>query len=220
MPDIISLKMLGAAGVVSYAAARFAAKAGVIGYRRLVLVSVPVARMPTMPRGFTAKALSPDELKNHAIDVPEDTQADRFAQGLTCLGAFNAKGALVGVNWLGVSDFTESEVHVRFAVPSDAGWDCGLWIAPEYRLGRGFAALWAGTADWLRAQGRNCSVSWIVDYNIRSLLSHRRMGAETIGHLTAIRFFCWQYMAEGKPRMVRIDGPTPARFELNLLPAN
>lgn len=220
MPDIVSLKMLGVAGVVSYAAARLATKAGVIGYRRYALVSVPVAGMPAMPRGFTTRALPRHELRNHVIDVPEDAQADRFDQGLTCIGAFNPKGVLIGVNWVGVSDFTESEVHVRFGLPANAGWDCGLWIAPQYRLGRGFAALWAGTSNWLRAQGRESSVSWIADYNLPSLLSHRRMGAVTIGHLTAIRFFRWQYVAEGRPKMVRVDGPTPARFDLGLLHAN
>lgn len=220
MPDIISLKMLGIAGVVSYAAARLASKAGVIGYRRYVLVAVPVSGMPQMPRGFTVRALTPNELGNHVIDVPEEAQADRFLQGLTCLGAFNAKGAMVGVNWVGISDFTEGEVHVRFSLPPKAGWDCGLWIAPQYRLGRGFAALWAGTAEWLRARNCECSVSWIVDYNLQSLLSHRRMGAVTIGHLTAMRFFRWQFVTQGQPKMVRVDGPTPARIELSLVEAN
>lgn len=214
MPDIISLKMLGIAGVVSYAAARLASKAGVIGYRRYVLVAVPVSGMPQMPRGFTVRALRPDELGDHVIDVPMEAQADRFAQGLTCLGAFNAKGVMVGVNWVGISDFTESEVHVRFGLPPKAGWDCGLWIAPQYRLGRGFAALWAGTADWLRARNCECSVSWIVDYNLPSLLSHKRMGAVTIEHLTVLRFFNWQYAASGRPKVVRVDQGKPANLQL------
>jgi hypothetical protein len=220
LPDIVSLKMLGIIGVASYAAARLATKAGVLGYRRYVLVAVPVEGMPDMPRGFDVRPLDAAELAGHHIDVGTEVQANRFAQGLTCLGAFNARGELVGVNWLGISDFTESEVHVRFGVPCNAGWDCGLWIAPQYRLGRGFAALWAGTAVWLRAHGRNYSVSWIVDYNLPSLLSHRRMGAETIGHLTAVRFFSWQYVSQGRPKVVRISEANPARFDLRLAKEN
>lgn len=220
MPDIVSFKMLGVAGVLSYAIARFATKAGVVGYRRFILVSVPVDGMPEMPRGFTTRPLSPSELRNHPIDVPEETQTQRFAQGLTCLGAFNGQGVLVGVNWVGVHDFTESEIHVRFALPAGCGWDCGLWIAPRYRLGRAFAALWSGTAEWMRANGRTASISWIADYNLPSLLSHRRMGAITVGHITAMRFFNWQYVAQGTPKLVRVDGPQPARLELRLAAVN
>lgn len=220
MPDIVSFKMLGVAGVLSYAIARFATKAGVVGYRRFILVSVPVDGMPQMPRGFTTRPLSPSELRSHSIDVPEETQTQRFAQGLTCLGAFNGQGALVGVNWVGVHDFTESEIYVRFGLPAGCGWDCGLWIAPRYRLGRAFAALWAGTAEWMRANGRTASISWIADYNLPSLLSHRRMGAITVGHITAMRFFNWQYVAQGTPKLVRVDGPQPARLELRPVAVN
>jgi hypothetical protein len=216
LPDIISLKMLGVAGVLSYATARLAAKAGVIGYRRFLLVSVPLEGMPDMPRGFTVRELTPDELSGHVIDASLSVQAGRFAQGLTCLGAFNAKNMLVGVTWVGPGPYTETLIHVRFGVPMDAAWDCGLWIAPRYRLGRGFAALWAGTAQWLRRHDRQSSVSWIADYNRSSLMSHRRMRSETIGNLTAIRFFRWQYVANGTPRVVRIDSIRPAKLDLSL----
>ena len=216
MPDIIGLKMLGVAGVASYAAARLAAKAGIFGYRRFALVSVPLAEMPTMPRGFSVCELTLEALSALHIDVSPEVQADRFEQGLTCLGAFNAKNVLIGVIWVGIGPYTESIIHVRFAVPQDAGWDTGLWIAPQYRLGRGIAALWAGTAEWMKRHNRQCSISWIADYNLPSLLSHRRMGATTIGHLTAIRFFHWQYISNGKPRLVRTDALRPAMLDLSL----
>lgn len=216
VPDIVSLKMLGVAGVLSYAAARLAAKAGVIGYSRLALVSVPLSGMPAMPRGFIVREMTPIALSRHAIDVPPSVQADRFAQGLTCLGAFNTKQDLVGVTWVGVGAYTENVVHVRFAIPGNAAWDCGLWIAPQFRLGRGFAALWAGTAEWMRRHDRQCSVSWISDFNLPSLLSHRRMGAQTISHLTAFRFFCWQFISNSKPRLIRTDSSRPAALELSI----
>ncbi len=214
-----TLQLLGVAGVLSYAAARLAARAGVLGYNRYTLVAVPVEGMPKMPRGFRVEALSAERLQGHKIDVSPEVQAARFAQGLVCLGAFNARDELIGVNWVGSGPFIEDEVHVRFSVPENAGWDTGLWVRPEHRLGRGFAALWAGTADWLRAQGRAWSMSRIADYNLPSLLSHKRMGAVTVGHITAIRFFRWQYMAEGKPRLVRVSSGRPAELEVALTPA-
>lgn len=209
--------MLGLAGVLSYAAARFAARAGMLGYNRYTLVAVPVGGMPKMPRGFRIEQLDGRLLASHQIDVPAEVQHARFAQGLTCLGAFNAKGELVGVNWVGKGPFLEDEVHVRFSVPADAGWDTGLWVRPEHRLGRGFAALWAGTAEWLHEQGLAWSMSRIADYNLASILSHRRMGAVTVGHITAIRFFRWQWMAEGHPRWIKLTGGAPAEMKVAFL---
>jgi hypothetical protein len=219
LPSFTTLQMLGIAGIASYAAGRLAAKAGVLGYNRYSLVAVPVTGMPNMPRGFRVQALDAATLAGHEIDVSREVQAYRFAQGLTCLGAFNARDELVGVTWVGTEPFIEDEVHVRFSVSENAGWDTGLWVKPQHRLGRGFAALWAGTATWLQARGRHWSMSRIADYNLPSILSHKRMGAVTVGHMTAIRFFHWQWMADGRPRMVRLDGGVPADMKVAPLPA-
>jgi hypothetical protein len=214
LPSFTTLQMLGLAGLASYAAARLAAKAGVLGYNRYSLVAVPVSGMPAMPRGFRVQQLDLEMLGGHEIDVLPEVQAARFAQGLICLGAFNVRDELVGVNWVGTEPFIEDEVYVRFSVPENAGWDTGLWVKPQHRLGRGFAALWAGTAEWLQARGRLWSMSRIADYNLPSILSHKRMGAVTVGHITAIRFLRWQWMAEGQPRMVRVDGGMPADMKM------
>ena len=217
MPTVSTIQMLGVAGLLSYAAARFAARAGMLGYNRYSLVAVPVDGMPNMPRGFRVEMLDAAALAQHEIDVSAEVQATRFAQGLICLGAFNAKNQLVGVNWVGCGPFVEDEVHVCFSVPAEAGWDTGLWIRPEHRLGRGFAALWAGTADWLRGQGRCWSMSRIADYNLPSILSHKRMGAVTVGHITAVRIFNWQWMAEGSPRLVKLSSGAPAEMKVALV---
>jgi len=214
VPDIASLKLLGLAGVVSYAAARLAAKAGMVGYSRLTLVAVPVAGMPVMPKGFRVEPISPSALLGHIIDVPPDVQRLRFAQNMTCLAAYNRKDELVGVTWVGAGPFEEDAMPIRFHVPFDAAWDAGLWIKPQHRLGRGFAALWAGTAKWLREHDRRWSMSWIADYNLPSLLSHKRMGAVTINQVITFRFFRWQYMTEGTPKLVRINGGKPANIML------
>lgn len=214
MPDIASLKLLGLAGVVSYAAARLAAKAGMVGYSRLTLVAVPVAGMPEMPKGFRVEPISPSALLGHTIDVPPDVQRLRFAQNMTCLAAYNRKDELVGVTWVGAGPFKEDAMPIRFHVPVDAAWDAGLWIKPQHRLGRGFAALWAGTAEWLREHDRRWSMSWIADYNLPSLLSHKRMGAVTINQVITFRFFRWQYMTGGTPKLVRINGGKPANIML------
>ncbi len=217
LPAVSTIQLLGVAGLLSYAAARFAARAGILGYNRYSLVAVPVGGMPNMPRGFRVELLDANALAQCQIDVSTDVQATRFAQGLVCLGAFNAKNQLVGVNWVGCGPFVEDEVNVRFSVPENAGWDTGLWVRPEYRLGRGFAALWAGTAEWLHAQNLQWSISRIADYNLPSILSHKRMGAVTVGHITAVRLYKWQWMAQGRPRMVRVSGGAPAEMKVALI---
>lgn len=214
MPDISSLKLLGAAGILSYAAARLAAKAGMIGYSRLLLVAVPVSGMPQMPRGFRVAPMSAAELEQHSIDISLAVQRLRFAQGMTCLAAFNRKDELVGVTWVGAGPFEEDAMPIRFHVPADAGWDAGLWIKPQFRMGRGFAALWAGTAQWLNTHDKRWSMSWIADYNLPSILSHKRMGAVTVGRVLTFRFFRWHYMAEGHPRFVRMHGGKAADLRM------
>jgi len=215
LPDIASLKLLGLAGIVSYAAARLAAKAGMLGYSRLTLVAVPVAGMPAMPKGFRVEPITPDILRNHTIDIPPEVQRLRFAQKMVCLAAYNRKNDLVGITWIGDGPFEEDAIPIRFHVPPHAAWDAGLWIKPQHRFGRGFAALWAGTAQWLHAHNKNWSMSWIADYNLPSLLSHKRMGAVTISQVMTFRFFRWQYIAEGRPRLVKINGGKPAELHLS-----
>lgn len=216
MPDYTAIKLLGIAGVLSYATARLATKAGIIGYSRYTLVAVPLAGMPKMPRGYRVEPITPEDLSRLAIDANVDEQKRRFAQGLTCLAAYNARDEFVGITWVGTGPFDESMVHLRFIVPETAIWDTGLWIHPDQRLGRAFAALWAGTAQWMRARGRQWSMSWIADYNLPSLLSHRRMQSATVGHITTVRFFRWQYMADGVPRFVRIDRGTRPELRMKL----
>jgi hypothetical protein len=220
VPDISSLKLLGAAGILSYAAARLAAKAGMIGYSRLLLVAVPVSGMPQMPRGFRVAPLSPAELERHNIDIAQPVQRLRFAQGMQCLAAYNAKDELVGVTWVGAGPYEEDAMPIRFHIPADAGWDAGLWIKPQFRMGRGFAALWAGTAQWLRANDKQWSMSWIADYNLPSILSHKRMGAVTVGRVLTFRLFRWHYMAEGRPRLVRLTSGIASNVRLSHVPPN
>jgi hypothetical protein len=215
VPALTTLKLLGAAGLVSYALAKLTARADLLGYSRYLLVSVPVASMPKMPRGYSVRELSAADLRSHEIDVPDDVKNARFAQGLTCLAAFTSKDELVGVTWLGIEPFVEDEVHIRFDPPHDAGWDTGLWIKPEFRLGRGFAALWAGTAQWLTARGRRWSMSRIADYNLASIRSHQRMGAVTTGRMIVFRVCKWQYSPDAKPGFARIDAAVPPVAQLS-----
>lgn len=180
-----SIGTLGLATALSYAAARTGTVSKLFGWHRYRIVSVPVAGMPIMPRGHTVRWLEAGELARHAIDVDARVQMVRFAAGLSCIAAF-AGEELVGVNWLGTEHYEEDEVRVRYVLPANSAWDTGLWVVPERRLGRAFAAVWAGTAEWLREHGLTRTMSRIADYNTASLQSHWRMDAVEVAKLAVL----------------------------------
>lgn len=198
-----NIQILGIVGAASYAIARVAMRSGLLRYYRFAVVAVPVEKMPAMPAGFTVRELSAADLDGRWVNAREDVKVDRFAQGMVCLGAFNRKGKLVGVTWLGQQPVQEDDVAVRFAMRDDTCWDTGLWIDPDHRIGRAFPALWAGTAEWMRARGLRWSVSRILDYNLPSVLSHRRLGAVVLCHRVFVKLGSWQFGGAARPRLVR-----------------
>lgn len=183
-------------------------------YARYALVAVPRQRLPAMPAGYTVRSLTQDDLDEQVIDAPRRVQQDRFAQGMACLGAFNRKGALVGVIWIGLREAVEDDISVRFIVPNGHCWDTGLWIAPQHRMSRAFTALWAGVAEWMGTRGLVWSLSRIADYNIASGLSHRRLGARVLDHHIVLRIAHWQIAFHARPRVVRADRGEESRHAI------
>ena len=217
MAGMQTLQMLGAIGAASYLAARLARASGKAAFHRYVIVAQPRAGLPPMPRGFRVAELRAEELAGHNIDIGPAVAARRFAEGLTCLGAFDAKDRLTGLIWLREQSHLEDEVAVRFVVPAATCWDTGLWIAPDARLGRTFAALWAGVATWMEPRGLRHSLSRVSDYNLAALNAHRRMGASELAHHTFIRFGNWQWCRTARPRLVRLEHGREAVLDLREL---
>jgi hypothetical protein len=209
-----TIQILGLAGVASYATARLLVRYDWVQYARYAVIAVPVDTLPDMPKGYRVAPLDAGALSDLTIDAPADVQADRFAQGMTCLGAYNAKDVLVGVIWVAPHGIIETDVQLAFTIPSTCSWDTGLWIDPRYRLSRAFAALWAGAAMWMRDAGKRWSISRIADYNLASTLSHRRLGAVLIDHQLAITMFGWQYCGSSRPRLIRVGRDAPAPVPL------
>lgn len=216
MAGLQTLQMLGLIGAASYLAARLARASGRAAFHRYAIIAQPRAGLPTMPRGFRVAELDATALAQQDVDADAAVQALRFAGGLTCLGVFDPRDRLTGLIWLGEATYREDEVAVRFALPPQCCWDTGLWIAPEHRMGRSFAALWAGVADWMDARGLSHSLSRVSDYNHAALKSHQRMGAVVLAHHTFIRFGNWQWCRTARPRLVRLVSGREAA--LNLAP--
>ena len=205
-------RTLGAKGLASYALSRAVAALPGVVYRRYQLIAIPRAAMPAMPRGHEARTLDDDQIRRAASDLEltEATIDFRLSQGMACIGAFRGE-RLLGVTWLTDRPFEEDEVIVRFVPPAGAAWDTGLYVRPDERGGRAFAALWAGTADWLAAHGLDWSMSRITDYNDASWRAHARIGARAVDTLAALRIGDRQWLFGVRPRYRRIaaDGARP-----------
>ena len=217
-----TIQMLGLIGAASYLAARAARGMGTLAWHRYAILAQPRAGLPVMPRGYAVRELAAAELaglaqEGQAVDASAAVRAERFAAGLTCLGVFDRREALTGLVWLGQGTYREDEVAVRFVIPPRCCWDTGLWIAPEHRMGRSFAALWAGVGQWMDARGLRHSLSRVADYNLPALTAHRRMGAQVLSHRSFLRIGGWQWAGEAQPRLVRL-GPAGAAAELDLGP--
>lgn len=199
-------RTLGPTGFASYALSRLVAAVPGVGYRRYQLIAVPRAAMPAMPRGHVVRALGEGEIRHVGPDLElgPATIDYRLRQGMNCLGAFRGE-RLLGVTWLTDGAFDEDEVAVRYVPPPGAAWDTGLYVRPEDRGGRGFAALWAGTAEWLDARGLAWSMSRITDYNDGSWRAHARMGARIVDTLTALRVGDRQWLSGARPRVTRLS---------------
>lgn len=195
---------------LSYAAARATKGVKGLGWHRYRLLAIPRAGMPAMPRGYEVQQANAGDLRALA-DVAQATIDWRLGQGMTPLVARRGD-LLVGVTWLTSSAFDEDEVSVRWVPPASCAWDTGLWIAPAHRLSRAFAALWAGSAGWLAAQGLDWSLSRIADYNLGSLKPHLRMGAIDLGTAGFANAGSLQIGTRGHPKMTR--GRTIVQLEL------
>lgn len=206
---MVAWKVIGMIGLASYAIGYACARIPNLTYIRCRLVQVDCDALPDMPRGYTFRELSADDLGSHSIDASTQEQAHRFAQGFVCIGVFTPRGELAGVTWLTTQNHVEPTTGVLFVLPDRAAWDAGLWIPDNRRLGRAFPALWAAIALWLKARGLCCTISTIADYNAASIASHKRLGARSLGYLAVVRFFRFQLSFGARPFLVRLGSAHP-----------
>jgi hypothetical protein len=149
-------------------------------------VAQPVASQPllsgTRGRSIAVRLVSVDDPVLLQMPLTPDVIARRAAQGAICFGAFKGE-AMIGCLWLCLGPYEEDEVRSRF-LPAPAGlvsWDFDVYLAPDHRLGPGFARLWDTANAYLRERGVRWSVSRISAFNRRSLAVHARLGTRRLG---------------------------------------
>lgn len=212
----LAFKVIGSIGLASYAIAHICAKLRHVDYHRFKVVAVPRQSLPQMPRGYSWRDLSPGEVAKLGIDVGPKVQADRFAQGLHCIAVFDRKGDLAGVSWLAKGAGREDHFGVAFDLPPHCAWDTGLWVPEDKRMGRAFAAVWGAIGLWLDRNGLHWTLSGIADYNIPSILSHRRLGAVHVRTLVVARLGRYQLTLGSRPFLHLTRKPARLRLSLEL----
>lgn len=146
-----------------------------------------------MPRGYTVIEAREAQLNPDILGASAEAIAYRQSMGCTCLVALDSKQQAVGAIWITDHPFHEDEADLRYVPGSEMAWDLGLYIVPEYRLGRTFAALWAGVGAWMDQRALKWSCSRITDYNLESRAPHARLGAKVIGTVWAFSLSHWQW---------------------------
>lgn len=213
MPTMLAFKVIGTIGLASYAMAYASTKMRHVSYMRYKLIALSADSLPDMPRGYSFRELGADELAGFTINIDRAAQAERFEQGMICLGTFDRAGALIGIIWLARRIHSEGDLHLRYHLPENAAWDTGLWIPEDKRMGRAFSAVWGSVKQWLRQEGLEWSMSSIADYNISSILAHRRLGSVRLRYIVVLRVGRMQmtigarpkFCVIGKTRMPSVD---------------
>lgn len=182
-----AIASLGARGACLYALDRAAQRLRLpLRVRSYLVVAQPVPDGPFLParrgRDFRLRELGPGDLALAQMPLDSATLDFRFGQDARCFGLFR-EDRLAAYAWLCFGAYAEDEVRCRFR-PSPAGasaWDFDVYVAPAFRLGPAFLKLWDGVNDRLREMGVRTSYSRISAFNLASLRSHRRLGAEVVG---------------------------------------
>ncbi len=160
---------------------------------RYFFISQPVASLPQRcPAQFCSELHTQDAPALASLWPEADVRTARFEQGARCL-TISCNNRLAGGIWFADDQYAEDEVRATYRLDSSMSWDFGLFIHPDFRATRAFAALWAAAAADLAQRGKSVTLSRISDYLAPSLLAHERMNAKSIGHAIFLTIGIKQY---------------------------
>jgi hypothetical protein len=192
-------------GAVIYRCNRILSKWPGLRLNRYIFTYQPLATLPAPLRAYPAQLFTADTPDLAALWPDPAVRAYRFAQGARCL-VVRSGDRLAGGIWFTDGCYAEDEVRAAYCFDTMTSWDFGLFIHPDFRHTRAFAALWGAAKTDLQARGRRGTLSRIADYLAPSLLAHKRMGAKYVGHATFLacgsRQWCWP-SGVAKPVMIQ-----------------
>lgn len=185
---------LGVRSALAYIADRVVEKIsrGTVRVRRYVLFVQPLTstgmRIPPNMRVYPLD----QDFEQLPLPVPAHVIAKRLAQGSRCY-VLEIGGKFAGYAWFQPGPYDEDEVRCTFLPrPASVVWDYDIYIVPEYRRTRAFAALWELSGQRLREAGFTHTASRIAGYNSASIRSHKRLGAREVSAALFVTVGAWQ----------------------------
>lgn len=133
--------------------------------------------------------LGPGSPELELMPVPASVRQARLAQGAHGLAVY-LRDKYVGYAWLAFDHHDEDEVRCRFGLeqPQRSAFDFDVYVFPQYRLGRAFAAVWHAVNAYLRERGVERTCSRISRFNVASQRAHAQLGARRVGSALFLQF--------------------------------
>jgi hypothetical protein len=174
---------------------------------------------PRFRKQLEIREIKPDDPAIALLPIRPDVRESRFGQNAVCLGGFR-KGELIGAMWFCPRAYEEDEVRCTYVVTpaEEAVFDFDFYIFPEHRMGIGFAGIWDGANDFLRARGVRFSFSRVTRFNLASRRAHAHLGA-LIGRAVFLRAWGLEIMMATIFPYVHVSARKSGRARLVLRPS-
>jgi hypothetical protein len=187
------------------------------------LVAQPIPEEPLLPvrlrSAFQIREIRAGDPDIQLMPARQEIKASRFAQGAVCLGAYR-RDRLIGYLWLCSGTYHEDEVRCTYVLsqPERSVFDFDLYIFPEHRLGRGFAALWDGAGDYLRTRGVDFTFSRLTRFNLQSRRAHAHLGSRRVASAVFLKIGTIELMIATIAPFLHVSYQTRDRVGLRLEP--
>ncbi|MGH8218553.1 MAG: hypothetical protein ACREUT_08310 [Steroidobacteraceae bacterium] len=188
------------------------------------LMVQPISPTPILPsrlaRKLSVRVLERGHPDLAAVVAPQAVQHARFSQSSICLGTYSGEH-LIGYVWLCFERYEEDEARCTFIVNprGQAVFDFDLVVLPEYRMGLGFAGLWHGTNEYLRARGISWSFSRLTRFNIASRRAHGHLRWRRVGAAVIFKFWSVEIIASTIAPYLYLSPSGRSRARIALYPA-
>jgi hypothetical protein len=166
---------------------------------KYALVAQPVRKESLLPvrRNLSIRVHQVNETEYDPgwFPRPSEVIRTRYSQGAVCLVAFKNDSA-IGCMWLVLGPYLEDEVRCCF-IPYPAGltaWDFDVYLHPSYRTSLAFAYLWDAANAWLHERGIQWTMSRINVFNLNSIRTYKRLGAQQVGITLFVCFGIYQLL--------------------------
>jgi len=187
------------------------------GLARYILTAQPIPDdpLPLRPGKLSFQELKPGDPRLRDLPLSDKVLDFRFGQNAVCIAAIENDRAVACI-WFCFGHYDEDMVRCRYVLEpeQETAWDFDVYVAPEHRMGRTFARLWAAANEYLRARGVRWSLSRISGYNPASFNSHKRLGARVIGRASFLRIGNWQLMWSNRAPYLHLSRKAQPRLRV------